>query len=56
MVTAADAQGLVYQLVDGNPKRTVVEISGTDGERTELKSGLVVGAQVITEIEQRKLE
>ena len=56
LITAADSQGLVYQLVDGTPKRTVVEIAGTDGERTELKSGLAAGAQVITEIDQRKVE
>ena len=56
LVTAADSQGLVYQLVDGSPKRTVVEIAGTDGERTELKNGLVAGVQVITEIDQRKVE
>jgi hypothetical protein len=43
-------------LQDGRPKRTVVEIAGTDGERTEIKSGLSAGAQVITEIDQRKVE
>jgi len=56
LVTAADSQGLVYLLQDGRPKRTVVEIGGTDGERTEIKSGLAAGAQVITEIDQRKVE
>jgi HlyD family secretion protein len=56
LITAADAQGLVYLLDQGTPKRTVVEIAGTDGERTEIKSGLAAGAQVITEIDQRKAE
>jgi HlyD family secretion protein len=56
VITAADSQGLIYLLQDGNPKRTVVEIAGTDGERTEIKSGLSAGAQVITEIDQRKVE
>jgi HlyD family secretion protein len=56
VITAADSQGLIYLLQDGNPKRTVVEIAGTDGERTEVKSGLNAGAQVITEIDQRKVE
>ena len=56
VITAADSQGLVYLLQDGRPKRTVVEIAGTDGERTEIKSGLSAGAQVITEIDQRKVE
>jgi len=56
VITAADSQGLVYLLVDGHPKRTVVEIAGTDGEHTEIKSGLNAGAQVITEIDQRKVE
>jgi HlyD family secretion protein len=56
VITAADSQGLVYVLQDGRPKRTVVEIAGTDGVRTEIKSGLAAGAQVITEIDQRKIE
>ena len=56
VITAADSQGLVYLLVEGRPKRTVVEIAGTDGERTEIKSGLNAGAQVITEIDLRKTE
>ena len=56
VITAADSQGLVYLLEEGRPKRTVVEIAGTDGERTEIKSGLKEGAQVITEIDQRKVE
>jgi HlyD family secretion protein len=56
VITSADSQGLVYLLEDGRPKRTVVEIAGTDGERTEIKSGLAAGAQVITEIDLRKTE
>lgn len=56
VITAADSQGLVYQLVATLPKRTVVEIAGTDGERTEIKSGLTAGNTVITEIDQRKTE
>jgi HlyD family secretion protein len=56
VITAADSQGLVYLLEDGRPKRTVVEIAGTDGERTEIKGGLSAGAQVITEIDLRKTE
>jgi len=56
VITAADSQGLLYLLDQGTPKRTVVEIAGTDGERTEIKSGLAAGAQVITEIDQRKAE
>jgi HlyD family secretion protein len=56
VITAADSQGLVYLLQENRPKRTVVEIAGTDGEHTEIKSGLSAGAQVITEIDQRKVE
>ena len=56
IITAADSQGLVYVLEDNRPKRTVVEIAGTDGERTEIKSGLSAGTAVITSIDQRKLE
>jgi len=55
VITAADSQGLVYLLAEGRPKRTVVEIAGTDSEHTEIKSGLNAGAQVITEIDQRKV-
>ncbi|MES1177271.1 MAG: efflux RND transporter periplasmic adaptor subunit [Myxococcales bacterium] len=56
LITAADSQGLVYTLEENRPKRTVVEIAGTDGEHTEIKSGLAAGATVITEIDQRKTE
>ncbi|MEO8920255.1 MAG: efflux RND transporter periplasmic adaptor subunit [Polyangiaceae bacterium] len=54
LITAADSQGLVYQLVNGQPQRTVVEIAGTDGESTEIKSGIAAGVTVITDIDQRK--
>ena len=56
VITAADSHGLVYLLQADSPKRTVVEIAGTDGELTEIKSGLSAGVQVITEIDQRKVE
>ena len=56
LITAADSQGLVYQLVNNQPQRTVVDIAGTDGERTEIKSGIAAGATVITDIDQRKTE
>jgi len=56
IITSADSQGLVYVLENGRPKRTVVAIAGTDGEKTEIKSGLNAGATVITEIDQRKVE
>ncbi len=56
IITAADSQGLVYVLADNLPKRTVVEIAGTDGEKTEIKNGLSAGAAVITSIDQRKTE
>ena len=56
LITAADSQGLVYQLVNNQPQRTVVEIAGTDGQSTEIKSGLAAGATVITDIDQRKTE
>jgi HlyD family secretion protein len=56
VITAADSQGLVYVLAEGRPKRTVVEVAGTDSEHTEIKSGLTAGTQVITEIDQRKVE
>jgi HlyD family secretion protein len=56
LITAADSQGLVYQLVNNQPQRTVVEIAGTDGESTEIKSGVAAGVTVITDIDQRKTE
>jgi HlyD family secretion protein len=56
IITAADSQGLVYVLNETRPKRTVVEIAGTDGEHTEIKSGLNAGTAVITEIDQRKTD
>jgi HlyD family secretion protein len=56
IITAADSQGLVYQLQNNHPRRTVVEIAGTDGEQTEIKSGLSAGTAVITGIDMRKAE
>ncbi len=56
IITAADAQGLVYILKDNQPQRTVVSIAGSDGERTEIKSGLSAGTNVVTDIDQRKTE
>jgi len=57
IITAADAQGLVYLLNENNrPQRTIVEIAGTDGEHTEITSGISAGATLITDIDQRKTE
>src|SRR5450755_906861 len=56
IITAADSQGLVYTLQNNRPHHTVVDIAGTDGEPTEIKSGLAAGTEVITEIDQRKTE
>ncbi len=56
IITAADSQGLVYSLKDNQPQRMVVSIAGSDGERTEIKSGLTAGTSVITDIDQRKTE
>jgi HlyD family secretion protein len=56
IITAADSQGLVYVLENDRPKRTVVEIAGTDGEKTEIKGGLTAGTAVVTSIDQRKTE
>jgi HlyD family secretion protein len=56
IITSADSQGLVYVLQNNVPKRTVVEIAGTDGERTEIKGGLNAGTAVVTGIDQRKAE
>ncbi len=56
LITAADSQGLVYQLANSQPQRTVVSIAGTDGESTEIKSGIAAGVTVITDIDQRKTE
>jgi HlyD family secretion protein len=56
IITAADSQGLVYTLQNNRPHHTVVDIAGTDGEHTEIKSGLAAGTEVITEIDQRKTE
>jgi HlyD family secretion protein len=56
IITSADSQGLLYVLQDNIPKRTVVAIAGTDGEQTEIKSGLSAGTAVITSIDMRKAE
>ncbi|HTA92938.1 MAG TPA: efflux RND transporter periplasmic adaptor subunit [Polyangiaceae bacterium] len=56
IITAADSQGLVYVLENNRPHRTVVDIAGTDGQHTEIKTGLTAGTEVITEIDQRKTE
>jgi HlyD family secretion protein len=57
IITSADSQGLIYLLGDNNrPKRTVVEIAGTDGEKTEIKSGITAGTTVITDIDQRRTD
>ena len=57
IITPADSQGLVYVLLENNrPKRTIVDIAGTDGEHTEIRGGISAGANVITDIDQRKAE
>jgi HlyD family secretion protein len=56
IITSADTQGLVYVLGSDKPQRTVVSIAGTDGERTEIKGGISAGTQVVTGIDQRKVE
>ncbi len=56
IITSADSQGLVYVLDNNRPHRTVVDIAGTDGQHTEIKSGLTAGTEVVTEIDQRKSE
>ncbi|HEY4158973.1 MAG TPA: efflux RND transporter periplasmic adaptor subunit [Polyangiaceae bacterium] len=48
-----DAQGAVYVLENGRPKRLVIDIGGTDGERTEVKAGLAAGTEVITDVDER---
>jgi HlyD family secretion protein len=56
IITPADSQGLVFLLENNRPKRTIVDIAGTDGEHTEIKGGLSAGANVITGIDLRKAE
>ncbi|HEX3854465.1 MAG TPA: hypothetical protein VHW01_26060, partial [Polyangiaceae bacterium] len=56
IITPADSQGLVYLLDNNRPKRTIVDIAGTDGEHTEIRGGISAGANVITGIDQRKAE
>jgi HlyD family secretion protein len=49
------AQGVVYLLENGAPKRQVVEVGGSDGQFTEIVSGpLKPGSVVITDQEQPK--
>lgn len=49
------AQGVVWVLEDGAPKRVVVEIGGSDGQSTEIVSGPIKpGTVVITDQEQPK--
>jgi HlyD family secretion protein len=49
------AQGVVWLLENGQPKRTVVEIGGSDGQSTEIVSGPVKdGSLVVTDQEQAK--
>jgi HlyD family secretion protein len=53
--TLSAAQGVVWLLENGQPKRTVVEIGGSDGQSTEIVSGPVKdGSVVITDQEQAK--
>jgi len=55
-VALTDSQGVVYVLENNHPHRTVVDIAGTDGEHTEIKSGIDAGTQVVTDIDQKKAE
>jgi HlyD family secretion protein len=49
------AQGILWLLEDGVPKRTVVEIGGSDGQFTEVVAGpLREGNVVVTDQEQSK--
>jgi HlyD family secretion protein len=49
------AQGVVWVLTNGTPKRTVIGIGGSDGQSTEVVSGeLKEGTVVITDQEQVK--
>lgn len=51
------AQGVVYVLENGAPKRLVVEVGGSDGQFTEIVSGpLKPGSVVITDQEQVKAQ
>lgn len=53
--TLTAAQGVVWLLENGQPKRAVVEIGGSDGQFTEIVSGPVqAGSVVITDQEQAK--
>ncbi len=53
--TLGAAQGVVWVLQNGQPKRTIVEIGGSDGQSTEVVSGpLKEGSVVVTDQEQAK--
>lgn len=53
--TLGAAQGVVWSLENGQPKRTVIEIGGSDGQSTEVVSGpLKEGSVVVTDQEQAK--
>jgi HlyD family secretion protein len=55
--TLSAAQGVVWLLENGQPKRTVVEIGGSDGQFTEIVSGpLKDGSLVVTDQEQAKAQ
>lgn len=55
--TLSAAHGVVWLLENGQPKRTVIEIGGSDGQSTEVVSGpLKDGNLVITDQEQAKAQ
>lgn len=55
--TLSAAQGVVWLLENGQPKRTVVEIGGSDGQFTEIVGGpLKDGSLVVTDQEQAKAQ
>jgi HlyD family secretion protein len=50
------SRGVVWVLENGAPKRVLVETGGSDGQNTEIKSGLQAGTIVITDQEQTKAQ
>jgi HlyD family secretion protein len=52
-VRPTDGSRTLYVLKDGKPQPVSVKIGATDGELTEIVSGLAVGDQVITASQQR---
>jgi HlyD family secretion protein len=48
-----DGSRTLYVLENGRPRPVNVKIGSTDGELTEITSGLEEGAQVITASQQR---